>query len=166
MGMTSEKIEIVVADPSIWAKEGTIGQSGAERMQETFQRLYEQKNALGRYTQSYPLLGADNARVVGWGQIRELMKTFPGPFGSPTSRLKIFKTCYHLIRTTPSMIYSDRNPEDLDTKQEDHAVDALRYGVMYLTRMNKSEPPKMGIERQIEELQRRSNIINPNQMYR
>ena len=42
-------------------------------------------------------------------------------------RLKIFSTCTNLIRTLASIPTSKTNPEDVDTKSDDHAYDALRY---------------------------------------
>jgi hypothetical protein len=44
--------------------------------------------------------------------------------------LYIFDTCQEFIRTLPDMILDDRNPEDVDTSQEDHGYDSLRYGLM------------------------------------
>lgn len=41
-----------------------------------------------------------------------------------------FKTCVHLIRTLPALQHDMDNPEDCDTDGEDHAPDALRYGLM------------------------------------
>ena len=45
-------------------------------------------------------------------------------------KLKIFSTCTNLIRTLSSIPTSKTNPEDVDTKSEDHLYDALRYGIM------------------------------------
>ena len=45
-------------------------------------------------------------------------------------RLKFFRTCKNCIRTIPMLPPDDYNPEDVDTSAEDHAYDALRYGVM------------------------------------
>lgn len=45
-------------------------------------------------------------------------------------KLKIFSNCKHLLRTLPAIGPDDIDPEKYDTKGEDHAVDALRYGVM------------------------------------
>jgi hypothetical protein len=42
-------------------------------------------------------------------------------------RLKIFDNCFNLVRTLPLMRHAHSNPEDLETRDEDHAVDALRY---------------------------------------
>ena len=44
--------------------------------------------------------------------------------------LRIFSTCSNLIRTLPSLPLSRTNSEDVDTKAEDHAYDALRYMCM------------------------------------
>ncbi len=48
-------------------------------------------------------------------------------------RLRIFNNCTHLIRTLPTLPLSKTNPEDVDTKADDHAYDALRY--MCMTRL-------------------------------
>ena len=48
-------------------------------------------------------------------------------------RLRIFNNCKHLIRTLPTLPLSKTNPEDVDTKADDHAYDALRY--MCMTRL-------------------------------
>ena len=45
-------------------------------------------------------------------------------------RLKVFATCTNLIRTLSSIPTSKTNPEDVDTKADDHAYDALRYMLM------------------------------------
>jgi hypothetical protein len=45
-------------------------------------------------------------------------------------RLKIFNTCTNLIRTLPSLPMSKTNSEDVDTRADDHAYDALRYMLM------------------------------------
>ena len=39
----------------------------------------------------------------------------------------VFNTCRHFIRTIPSLVYSSVNVEDIDTDQEDHDYDAMRY---------------------------------------
>ena len=49
-------------------------------------------------------------------------------YGNP--RLRIFNTCTNLVRTLPTLPISKTNSEDIDTRTEDHAYDALRYMVM------------------------------------
>ena len=41
-----------------------------------------------------------------------------------------FSTCVHLIRTLPSITHDKYNPEKYDTNCEDHAVDAIGYGLL------------------------------------
>jgi hypothetical protein len=43
--------------------------------------------------------------------------------------LIVFRNCRNLIRTLPALTYSRTNPEDVDASCEQHAVDALRYGL-------------------------------------
>jgi hypothetical protein len=43
--------------------------------------------------------------------------------------LVITRNCKNLIRELPSLCYSARQPEDIDTDAPDHAYDALRYGL-------------------------------------
>lgn len=102
-----ERIVYGVADPSIFKTEG--GPSIAE----TFGRR-------GVYWRR-----ADNSRTAGWSQIRSRLK---GENNRPL--WFVFDTCRDLIRTLPVMQHDANKPEDMDTDLEDHAVDALRYGLM------------------------------------
>lgn len=54
-----------------------------------------------------------------------------------------FKTCTALIRTLPALQHDMTNPEDCDTDGEDHAPDALRYGLMGRP-WTKPKPSKKG----------------------
>jgi len=79
----------------------------------------------GQYNSNGVILTrAKNQRIGGWQNVRRYMA--PSPVDS-VIRLKIFDNCVNLIRTLPQMRHARTNPEDLDTKDEDHAVDALRY---------------------------------------
>lgn len=60
------------------------------------------------------------SRVNGAQEIVALLKG---------GKLKVFRTCKHLIRTVPALMPDENNLEDVNTKMEDHAWDALRYGV-------------------------------------
>lgn len=44
--------------------------------------------------------------------------------------LYVFSTCKNFIRTIPSLVYSEVDVEDVDTKGEDHIYDELRYVLM------------------------------------
>ncbi len=41
-----------------------------------------------------------------------------------------FSNCRHFIRTVPSLVYSETDPEDVDTDGEDHIYDEARYVAM------------------------------------
>ena len=72
---------------------------------------------------------ADNKRVTergamgGWDQVRNRL-VGEGP---KRPMIVIFDTCVNLIRTLPALQHDQDKPEDVDTKGEDHAPDALRY---------------------------------------
>jgi hypothetical protein len=51
-----------------------------------------------------------------------------------TARLRIFPQCANLIRTLPQLIYDDLKTEDLNSAGEDHAPDALRYGLVFVNK--------------------------------
>lgn len=97
-----------VADPSIWSENG--GEpivAAADRNQVYFQK-------------------ADNSRIPGWMQVHYRL-AFDD---DGRSMLYFFNTCKHAIRTLPTLTYSKVDPEDLDTAQEDHFADSLRYFCM------------------------------------
>lgn len=126
----SETIDLKsVIDPSAFRRDG--GPSIAERMFEagvTFQR-------------------ADNSRVTqfkdgrgplgGWDRLRSLMKN---------NMIFCFDTCTHSIRTLPSLPHDPGNPEDLDTRSEDHAADMWRYAVMSRPDRTEEDQPKRSVE--------------------
>jgi hypothetical protein len=109
-----EHITLTLADPSIFAKTGHEGESIAETLRQN--GLACQK--------------ADNDRLAGKQRVHDYLQVFEGWDGRQASRLKIFSTCTNLIRTLPQLVYDDTHPEDVDTDGEDHAYDALRYGLM------------------------------------
>ena len=97
-----------VADPSIW--DGSKGDS---------------VNDTAMRHQVYFTKG-DNHRIPGWMQMRYRMQF--NEHGEP--RLYVFNTCESFIRTIPTLLYSETNPEDLDTTGEDHIADETRYFCM------------------------------------
>lgn len=97
-----------VADPAIW--DGSKGDS----INDTAMRH-----------QIYFTKG-DNQRIAGWMQMRYRMQF--NEHGEP--RMYIFNTCKEFIRTIPTLLYSETNPEDLDTTGEDHIADETRYFCM------------------------------------
>ena len=55
-------------------------------------------------------------------------------------RVRIMENCTNLVRTLPTLPLSKNNPEDVDTKADDHAYDALRYMMMVRSLHNASTP--------------------------
>ncbi len=68
-----------------------------------------------------PAWNAKGSRINGAAEIVRLLAE---------GRLKFFSSCKHCIRTLPALTPDEYNPEDVDTDEEDHLWDALRYGVM------------------------------------
>lgn len=95
-----------VADPAIWAKNGT-----ELSIEEHFRKV--------RCVWQKAEAGA-GSRVQGAQEIVRRLRN-----GS----LYFFKTCVHTVRTISAIPHSPTNPEDVDTNAEDHAWDALRYGL-------------------------------------
>ena len=68
----------------------------------------------------------DHSRIPGKMQIHNRLAM--DDEGKPM--LYVFSTCKHCIRTLPALVYSETDVEDVDTKQEDHIYDELRYVCM------------------------------------
>ena len=58
------------------------------------------------------------SRVIGAQLIVEMLRT---------GKLKVFRTCKHWIRTVPALMPNENDPEDVNTKMEDHCWDDTRY---------------------------------------
>ena len=102
---------IIYADPSMWVKRRlheVVSQSPAD--------VFSQQGLF--------LSKANNDRITGWRVINDALTN---------KRLYVFADwCPNLLRTMPTLPRSKSNPEDLDTKSEDHAADAARYGIMHV----------------------------------
>lgn len=118
-------IRYTVADPSMWNKSGQSGESIAETVARA----------------GVPMIKGSNERVIGWQRMRHWFQTAPD--GRPW--LTVDPSCAYLLRTIPSLVSDDTIPEDVDTAGEDHAADALRYGLM--SRPTPSTTPSIPPER-------------------
>lgn len=109
-----ERISYTVASPDMWQKRGIKDVLGGESVAETFMKC------------GVPLIKADNSRLAGWQRVREnLAKAADGlPY------LQIFSACRNLLRTLPALYYDEHDHEDVSDRCEDHAPEALRYGLM------------------------------------
>lgn len=108
-----ESIDYTVLDTACW-----IPNQHGESITDT----YMDKGLLVEKASKDRINGKD--KVHAWLKIRKDFKD------KDYSKLKIFETCTNLVRTLPALPLDERHPEDVDTKAEDHAYDALRYGLM------------------------------------
>lgn len=97
-----------VADPAIWQ------QSGGESVAETAAKrgIFFDKG--------------DHDRIPGWMQFHYRLAFDSNGF----PMMYVFSNCKGFIRTIPTLVYSETDPEDLDTKGEDHIADETRYFLM------------------------------------
>jgi len=88
------------------------------------------RDVFGRVTNIYR---GDNSRVPGWRLMREMLDWTERPDGGVLMppRLLVYNICSNLVRTLPKAICDTKNPEDIDTDGEDHAIDAARYGLTH-----------------------------------
>jgi phage terminase large subunit len=121
MTPTGEQMTAHYADPAMWAKDAVRGEMLSLADQ------YQEKGII--------LVKADNNRFQGKGKI----DTALGLMEDGKPRLQVFRTCLNLIRTIPELPLDKTVTWDVDTKAEDHAYDALRYG---LTNVRRQEEPK------------------------
>jgi hypothetical protein len=116
----SEKIKAIVLDPSMFSKVNVKGKhvrSISEDWKDEFRG-------------STQIMPGNNERIPGWKLMREMLDWQANPATGAVlvpPRLFVSKDCPNLLRTIPLMIASETNIEDINTKLEDHAVDALRY---------------------------------------
>ena len=109
-----EYIRYGILDSSTWARRGDAGPSIAETM-------------IREGCKWRPSDRSPRSRVAGK---MELHKQLALDKGTNQPKLKIFSHCINLIKTLPMLPVDRNNPEDVDTHAEDHAYDALRYGIM------------------------------------
>jgi hypothetical protein len=144
----SDPVAYAVADPAIWGdmphhlqnayKTKPLeakGESGGE----TMHRIFSDENRPGPV--HFPLMRADNARIIGWGRVREYLKPYFTPEGKETAQFLVTENCLNFIRTIPGLIHDSIITEDLDTSGEDHAADECRYALMSRPRIPILPPP-------------------------
>jgi len=112
----SEPLQLRILDPSMFNPR-------TEQMRPSIAAVYAMHGVA-------PVYPGQNSRKQGWATVRRAMATDSG-----MPRLQVFKgACPNLIRTIPAMVVDPLDPEDVadkvgSTKTEDHAPDALRYGL-------------------------------------
>ena len=112
------------ADPSLWERKN--------KEDKVFSTADEYR------AEGILLTRGDNDRLSGKRKINNILADLPD--GAPG--LQIFETCPHLIEQLGTLASDKTNPEDVDTDQEDHAYDALRYALTNEKRSEQREAPK------------------------
>ena len=141
-----EQYHFSVADSAIFSPTGIVDAYGTETIAETFAR-----NGLS-------WMPSSKRRIDGWNLLHErLAHTENNP-----PMVLFFKNCYNTIKTIPSLIYNENNPEDVNTDGEDHAADCVRYLLVHL-HDSKSTPPKTETETKL--IRKRGETLDFNKMY-
>jgi len=111
------KTRKIMADPAIFAKKDSPLSGGIE-----MQKVLE----------GWKVYPAFNDRIIGWGKVRECMRTYQIN-GETKAKFRVFRKCKELIKNMPSLVFSDvkSKGEDLDTDGPDDEADAMRYGLTY-----------------------------------
>lgn len=114
-----EAIRYGVLDASTWSNRGEVGPSIAETM--TLRGCRWRPSDRGK-----------NSCLHGKLEVHRRLALQPDPKDPEKKKptLFIFSNCVNLIRTLPMLPTDPSKPEEVDTKAEDHAYDALRYGCM------------------------------------
>lgn len=98
------------ADPAIWNSTGSSEGSIADMMEK--EGVYFEKGK--------------NDRLAGKMQVHYRLAFDDN--GIPM--IYFFSNCRNMIRTLPMLRYDSVNPEDVDTRREDHLYDAMKYFLM------------------------------------
>jgi hypothetical protein len=134
MEREKEKVRYRVADPACWnqtiKKDKTIGPSVIEDMSK----------------EGLQFIKADNNRMLGKLQVHQRLrveeeKDQEGNITSEHPQVVIFNNCKHFWTTMESLREDPRNPEDVDTDQNDHVYDEFRYALMSRPIISKHKAP-------------------------
>ena len=121
-------IKYGVLDSSLWHRRGDTGPSLAEQM-------------IQRGCRWRPSDRSKGSRVAGKNEIHRRLQV--DEF-TEKPRMVFFNTCTETIAQIPAIPLDKKNPEDVDTRAEDHIYDALRYGVMTRPRFSIFDYDPMG----------------------
>jgi hypothetical protein len=121
-----EKIRFRVADPACWGPTKLQGRN--DMLGPSF---VEDAAKEGLF-----FVKADNDRIRGKAQIHQRLRLedevdeATGEVVKSSPKLIIFNNLTHWWRTMMTIQEDVRNPEDIDTRSEDHLYDVTRYGLM------------------------------------
>jgi len=95
-------------------------------------------------------------RLAGWALFHEYLRDQEDKL----PKMTFFKNCKHSIESIPTLIHDEKKPEDLDSNGEDHAADAISYGLQFMHE-GKTAKPKSPTEQKFDEYKRKKRL-NPN----
>ena len=110
----SEYIQFGVLDGSAWAERGQVGDSVGDTM-------------LNLGCSWIPADRSKGSRISGKHLIHSYLAI---DVNTNEPRVKIFNTCSQIIKEMQHLTLDPNDKEDVDTKLEDHAYDAFRYGIL------------------------------------
>jgi hypothetical protein len=142
-----ERINIRLADPAIWSSTPNNPKYGIKG-----KSVWEDFNQSGLH-----FLKADNDRKQGKIQVHKRLEVETvvdpetGEIIEERPRFYAAKSCVNFWRTMPEIREDKKDPEDIDTKQEDHIYDCVRYSFMFkpvqVKRFEKAPAGSFSVER-------------------
>jgi hypothetical protein len=136
----------VVLDPSTWTRAPDKLNPPGKHVGGNLSDVPPPGSIASFYWDEFPgaLEKGHNARLDGWALLRDRLEVRRD--GLP--RLLIADDCPKLISKLPLLPRSQKNPEDVDTKADDHLADATRYLLMHFARrFNEVQSPELMAER-------------------
>lgn len=111
------KMAYNVGDPSIYIRTGNVG-AGARMTGQSIGETFA--------LHGVQILRGENDRYSGWQRLHDLLRDAPD--GDPW--LILHPSCTYTIRSIASAVSDDKDPDDVDTNTDDHALDETRYAAM------------------------------------
>ena len=112
-------IQYGVLDNACWAKVDTGSPSVAEEI-----------NKIMVARGCVPFIPSVKGREQAAEQMQLRLEGTANAKGELVPGIRFFDSCYHAIRTIPELTQDKRSPEKVDTNGEDHAYDAIAYGLL------------------------------------
>lgn len=114
-----EDLRYGVLDSACWARTGVTAPS-----------ISEEINKVLVHKGLVPFMPSSKGRLEGANVFKQRLIGNTLEDGTYKPAIKFFSTCIHCLRTIPMIGHDKHKPELPDTDSEDHAYDAVAYGVM------------------------------------
>lgn len=126
------------SDGSIWNGTGT-DKTINDDIVDGFNGLVDESAPYGKTMRNALFMKADKSkgsRAKGLAMVKSYLYGAHGEevdgqvYPSEKAGLIFFDTCKHCLRTLPVIPFDTNDPDDVDTKSEDHIYDTIRYAVL------------------------------------